>query len=233
MFQFISGKLRIGFPIFLAMLLMSYSGFSQSTEIGLGLGVMSYSGDLTRTIDVSQLQPAIQGFHRTNINNTISFKAAITAGKLKGKDKTSLDVFSLNRNASFNIFVIEASGTFEYHFLHWRSSKSNLRWTPYFVAGVGLLNISGHQSSFEEYSNIQPVIPFGFGFKYILNPKWYIGLEGVARKTFFDYLDNVSQSSTTIKNYQNGNFTDNDMYYYVAFSLNYSFYKIPCPYSYK
>ncbi|MDH5368148.1 MAG: DUF6089 family protein, partial [Cyclobacteriaceae bacterium] len=207
-----SGKLRISFPIFLAIILSSYSVFSQSTEIGLGIGVMSYTGDLSRTIDVSQLQPAVQGFHRTNINNTISFKAAITAGKLKGEDKTSLDVFSSNRNASFNIFAIEASGTFEYHFLHWRSSKSNLRWTPYFIAGLGLLNISGHQSSFEEYSNIQPVIPFGFGFKYILNPRWYVELSGAARKTFFDYLDNVSQSPTTTKNYQNGNLADNDMY---------------------
>ncbi|MDH5475760.1 MAG: DUF6089 family protein [Cyclobacteriaceae bacterium] len=233
MLHFMLGKLKIGFPIFLAVQFFSFSGFSQSTEIGFGIGTLSYTGDLARTINLSQMQPAIQGYHRTNINTTLSFKAAVTVGKLKGKDNSSFDVFSSNRNTSFNIFVFEASGMFEYHFLHWRSSKSNLRWSPYFVAGAGLLNVSGHQSSFEEYSKIQPVIPFGFGFKYIINPRWYVGLEGVARKTFFDYLDNVSQSATSTKNYQNGDFSNNDMYYFVGFSLNYSFYEIPCPFSYK
>ena len=228
-----SGKLKIGFPIFLILLFLTTHTFSQNTEIGFGVGTFSYTGDLSRSIDISQIQLAAQIYHRTNINKSLSFKAAITGGKLKGKDNSKFDVFSINRDASFNIFVFEASGTFEYHFLHWRSSKSNLRWTPYFIAGVGLMNISGHQSSYEEFSKIQPILPLGFGFKYIVNPRWYVALEGVSRITFFDYLDNVSQSSVTSKNYQNGNFSNNDMYYYIGFSLNYSFYEIPCPFTYK
>ena len=39
--------------------------------------------------------------------------------------------------------------------------------------------------------NFQPSIPVGFGFKYVVNPKWIIGFEFVARKMFFDYLDKV------------------------------------------
>jgi len=233
MLDFLSGKLKFSFPIFLTLTLLPFLGNSQSTEVGFSLGAFTYTGDLARSIDFTQIQPALQGFHRTNISKAFSFKAAITAGKLKGKDKTGVDIFATNRNASFNVFIIEASGTFEYHFLHWRSTKSNLRWTPYFVTGLGLFNISGQQSSYENYSKIQPVIPLGFGFKYIINPRWYIGLEGVARITFFDYIDNVSKSSVSSKNYQNGYFNNNDKYYFIGFSLNYSFYEIPCPFSYK
>jgi len=44
----------------------------------------------------------------------------------------------------------------------------------------------------KKYSRIQVAIPFGVGFKYGLNRKWSIGLELGVRKTFTDYIDDVS-----------------------------------------
>ena len=44
----------------------------------------------------------------------------------------------------------------------------------------------------EKYSRIQMSIPFGLGVKYGLNRKWSIGLELGLRKTFTDYIDDVS-----------------------------------------
>lgn len=44
----------------------------------------------------------------------------------------------------------------------------------------------------EKYSRVQMAIPFGVGFKYGLNRKWSIGLELGVRKTFTDYIDDVS-----------------------------------------
>jgi hypothetical protein len=74
------------------------------------------------------------------------------------------------------------------------------------------------------------MIPFGVGFKYVLNPKWYVGIEFGMRKTFFDYLDNISGSDDRIKQgYQFGNPNDNDHYYYLGLSLTRTFYSIPCP----
>jgi hypothetical protein len=73
-------------------------------------------------------------------------------------------------------------------------------------------------------------VPFGLGIKYILNPKWYIALEAGARKTFFDYLDNVSMGTNQlVKDYQYGNRYDNDSYYFVGLSITRTFYEIPCP----
>ena len=81
----------------------------------------------------------------------------------------------------------------------------------------------------EEYSNVQAAVPFGFGAKYIVNPKWYLALEFGIRKTFFDYLDNVSGPTSQVKNYRYGNPFDNDNYFFLGISITRTFYEIPCP----
>ena len=117
----------------------------------------------------------------------------------------------------------------EYHFLNWRETKRFVRFTPYLFAGLGLFGISGDVQKTEEYSNVQASIPFGAGVKYIYNPKWYISLEFGIRKTFFDYLDNISAGDPRDKNYQYGNPNDNDNYYFLGITLTRTFYNIPCP----
>lgn len=231
--HYIFGKAFSAFPFF-CFFLLSVFAKAQSTEIGAGIGGLSYTGDLNRGYDLTQNRPAGTVFHRTNLSDFVSFKVGITAGKIAGSDKKgNIDAFSNQRNASFNVFIFEASGVVEYHFLDWRTEKSLVRWTPYVFGGVGIFAMSGHQNKIQEYSNVQPVLPFGLGVKYILNPKWYLGFEAGARKTFFDYIDNVSEGNIAVKNYQYGNTNDNDLYYYVGFTINYSFYTIPCPFPYK
>lgn len=44
----------------------------------------------------------------------------------------------------------------------------------------------------EEYPLTQLEIPMGGGFKYYVREHWYIGLEVLHRKTFTDYIDDVS-----------------------------------------
>lgn len=169
-------------------------------------------------------------FYRSNISNVISLRTSITAGKIGASDADyPIDAFATKRGASFNLFLFEAAGTFEYHFLDWRDSKRRLRFTPYLFAGAALFGISGVQNKKAEYSNIQMAIPFGGGMKYVLNPKYYIAFEIGIRKTFFDYLDNISDGNPAIKNYQYGNVFDNDNYFFTGITLTYTFYDIPCP----
>lgn len=225
------GKLLTGFPIFISIVLFNASAlFGQETEIGFGVGGFQYSGDLSRGITLRSIRPAATAFFRTNISEPVSFRLGLTAGKLGAADeRTPIDPAAVVRDASFNIFLFEASTVFEYHFLKWREPNGVLRWTPYFFGGLAIFGISGEDTKPQEYSNIQPSIPFGLGFKYILNPKMYIGLEFGARKTFFDFLDNVGEGDGTNKNFDYGNRFDNDLYYYTGLSLTYSFYTIPCP----
>jgi hypothetical protein len=203
---------------------------SQRSELGFGLGTFVYTGDLSRTYNIAFSKPAATVFYRHNISKVISLRVGMTGGRVGASDKADpIDPFAKKRNASFNIFLLEASGTFEYHFLDWRDEKRRLRYTPYLFAGLGLFSISGNQTKTAEYSNVQMCIPFGGGFKYVLNPNWYIAFEFGIRKTFFDYLDNISGGDPKYKNYKYGNGLDYDNYFFAGITLTRTFYDIPCP----
>lgn len=214
--------------VFSIFLLLSVSALAQRSEIGFGLGTFNYTGDLVRSYNFKYSKPAGTVFYRSNLSKVVSFRAGITAGKIGASEKP-IDAFAVNRNASFDLFLMEASTVMEYHFLNWRDTKRFVRFTPYLFAGLGLFGISGEVDKTQEYSNVQGSVPFGAGVKYIYNPKWYISLEFGIRKTFFDYLDNISAGDPRDKNYQYGNPNDNDNYYFLGITLTRTFYNIPCP----
>ena len=201
----------------------------QHSEFGFGAGAFNYTGDLVRTYNILNSRPAGTVFYRSNISKVVSFRTSLTGGKIIASDKRPIDAFAKQRAASFNIFVLEASTVFEYHFLDWRDDKRRLRFTPYLFAGFALFIISGNGPKNAEYSNVQPAIPFGGGIKYVLNPKWYLAVEVGVRKTFFDYLDNISDGDLSLKNYQYGNRYDNDNYFFTGITLTRTLYDIPCP----
>lgn len=219
------------FPGALLLIATLVSGelLAQRSEIGFGIGTFNYTGDLARTYSFANSKPAGTVFYRSNVSKVVSFRAALTAGKIGASDKRPIDAFAQQRNASFNIFLMEASLAMEYHFLNWRDTKHILRYSPYLFGGMALFGMSGNGNKTAEYSNVQGAIPFGAGIKYIVNPKWYVALEFGARKTFFDYLDNVSVGNQSRKNYQYGNPFDNDAYYFLGISVTRTFYDIPCP----
>jgi hypothetical protein len=221
--------MRRGHLIVLLFLVNVTPLFSQRSELGFGLGTYTYTGDLVRTYKIKYSRPAATVLYRSNLSKVVSFRASVTGGKLTASEEP-IDAFAQKRNASFDIFLLEGSLAFEYHFLNWRDDKRPMRYSPYIFAGLGLFGISGNKSKPTEYSNVQVAIPFGGGFKYIVNPKWYTAFEIGIRKTFFDYLDNVSDTiDQTQKNYQSGNPNDFDNYFFVGITLTRTFYNIPCP----
>jgi hypothetical protein len=217
------------FLIVAALFCVSKTLHAQRSELGFGIGTFNYTGDLVRTYNIKYSKPAATVFFRSNLSKVVSFRASVTAGKLGASEKP-IDPAANLRDASFDIFLFEGSLGMEYHFLNWRDSKRPMRYTPYLFGGLGLFGISGNASKSAEYSNIQGMIPFGGGFKYILNPKLYAAFEIGIRKTFFDYLDNVSDfNNQSQKNYQYGNPNDYDNYFFVGITFTRTFYDIPCP----
>lgn len=203
---------------------------SQKSEVGGGIGTFNYAGDLVRFYDPGFSSLAITGFYRYNISSVVSFRAGLTGGKLRASDKSHpIDAFANQRGYSFDITLVEASTTFEYHFLDWRDSKRKLRFTPYLMSGIVMFGINGFPTKNAEFSNVQIGIPLGGGVKYVLNPKWYMAVELAWRRTFFDYLDNISDNDPSLKNYQYGNRFDNDTYFFMGVTLTRTFYDIPCP----
>jgi hypothetical protein len=202
---------------------------AQRSELGFGIGTFNYTGDLVRTYNFKYSTPAATVLYRSNLNKVVSFRASLTGGKLAASEKP-IDAFAVRRAASFDIFLMEVALAMEYHFLNWKDNKRPLRFTPYLFGGLALFSISGNDTKPAEYSNVQLSIPFGGGVKYVVNPKWYAAFEFGVRKTFFDYLDNVSGAPDQVqKNYQYGNPNDFDNYFFVGVTLTRTFYTIPCP----
>lgn len=219
--------------VFFVGIMLAMPSFAQIDEVGFGFGGLSYSGDISRGYKILESKPAGTLFIRQNFNDFLSMKVAATGGRITASDASDpIDPFSVARNASFNISIFEFSMMLEYHFLDFKSGSPLERWSPYLTGGLALFAMSGNSDKPTPYSNFQPAVLIGFGIKYTLNPKWMLGVEWGARKLFFDYLDNVSKGDPLIKNYQYGNWYDYDTYYYVGVSLNYAFYRIPCPFPY-
>src|SRR5688500_12530525 len=159
------------------LMVVTFSISAQKSEVGFGIGTFNYTGDLSRTYNVLNSRPAATLFYRANLGKVVSLRAALTGGSIGASDRRPIDAFAERRDASFSLFLMEASTVMEYHFMNWRDDKRIMRFTPYLFGGLGIFGISGTQNKPSEYRNVQGVIPFGLGMKYILNPKWYVSLE--------------------------------------------------------
>ncbi|PIB37249.1 hypothetical protein BFP72_18460 [Reichenbachiella sp. 5M10] len=204
---------------------------AQRSEIGLGVGAMSYAGDLYRGYNILQQNAGVEAHYRINYDKDVSFRFSLLYGQISGNDDRPFDALGEARQASFSRQILEGSAVMEFHFLDYKNPKSMIKWSPYLFGGVGvikLFNING-----EDISGIQPVIPFGAGVKHLLGRKFSIGLEFGARKTFTDLLDGISDNEPYEKlTFQFGNPEDKDWYYFVGLSFSYVIFKTQCTYKY-
>ncbi|HET9430673.1 MAG TPA: hypothetical protein VFO70_05825 [Chitinophagaceae bacterium] len=69
-------------------------------------------------------------------------------------------------------------------------SRTWVNLQPLSLEGQGMAEFPDRQP----YSLWQQEIPIGFGFKYYLKENMYVGLEILHRKTFTDYIDDVSRT---------------------------------------
>ena len=245
----IKGRPAQVFPFFMAFLLWATVAQGQIHEVGISLGAANYVGDLMPTYSFRNYRPAGSIFYRYNLSNYISLRGNVTVGKLVGSDERPYDAFAAQRNrGQFNNWINEMSVMFEYNFFDYKFfDDRQLPWTPYFVGGIGMMLQHGYDNfapgldpllaynqatQTTEFKNYQPVIPLGLGVEYHINPAWTLGIEWIARKTFFDYLDNTGEIPVTVdrKTYQYGNPRHKDWYFTTGITLSYTFWTIPCPY---
>jgi Domain of unknown function (DUF6089) len=221
-----SGKLWI---LMILLAAVSWPSMAQKREIGFSLGGMYYTGDMARNWVLPNTGFAGMILLRTNINNYLSLRVAYTGGNLKGNDNKPIDAFAVARASSFNIFISEFSGSFEYYFFDYKSKRAVINWSPYFHGGLGIFGMIGQKNKTATYSTVQLAVPLGVGIKFQPDKRWTIGVEFGARILFFDYLDNISEGDVFNKNYQYGNSYDNDNYYYVGITFSKIIYKVYCP----
>jgi hypothetical protein len=136
-------------------------------------------------------------------------------------NKGGAEVARLNRNLNFKSSIIEANLMFELYptvLLEDQPVDQQGRLRPYGVIGVGVFHFNpmgeyidpntsqptwvylqplhtegqGFVAGVNNYPLTQINIPMGFGVKYYVSEKVNLGLEFLYRKTFTDYLDDVS-----------------------------------------
>ncbi|HTA61814.1 MAG TPA: DUF6089 family protein [Bacteroidia bacterium] len=183
-----------------------------SHDVGVFLGASYYIGDLNNK-HFFMSQPAIGLFYRFNYSYRIAFKAAFNYGSIQGDDSQSSNPDQLERNLNFKTKIMEFSVRTEFNFWEYRTGHKDFIFAPYIFIGIGVFNfnpqahyqnqwVSLKELSTEgegtplgtrkPYPLTQVCLPFGIGFKLTLSQQIGLGFEWGPRKTFTDYLDDVS-----------------------------------------
>ncbi|MBS4073381.1 DUF6089 family protein [Algoriphagus aquatilis] len=247
---------KVNFKIFNHLVILvlwvalAVPGFGQKYEIGGGIGVGVYSGDIIRKIDPGQF--GLQGtlFGKRNFDNVWSLRVALSTSVLQADDEIKpIDLVFQSRDARFKGGVIEGSAVMEFNFLDYLRNDSEFRYSPYAFFGVGysFFTMKGRPSAerftpAEYYQLFSPVIPFGGGIKYRLSDQWTLAAELGIRATFTDYLDKIDSKLgvipvseidpitgaqlTHIINFGNPN--TKDWYYFLGVTLSYTIPNVRC-----
>ena len=209
--------------LLLTGILLSITASAQF-HAGIFTGVSNYYGDLNDKI-FNRGKPAVGLTVGYALNNRLSIRSGFTYGRIEGADKFGgSEYLETHRNLEFQTELKEYSLAAELNLF----SGEYLRWTPYVFGGVAIFQFDPYATSttgervylqplgtegqgLPEYPERQPYkltdlsLPFGFGLKYHLSETVDLGLEIGYRKTFTDYLDDVSTNYADPNALQEGN----------------------------
>jgi hypothetical protein len=172
-----------------------------------GLGTSTYYGDLANTNAYIKANPNVNAALQYFLTNRIGARVELNWFTLAGDDKDANGGGRVERNLSFQSSNFELSAVgminlFTHGDRFYRRPGINI----YGFAGIGLLYFNpkatdqlGNSVSLQPlktegvaYSLVAPVIPFGLGIRFKVNPMFNLSIEAGFRKTFTDYLDDVS-----------------------------------------
>ena len=210
-------------PAFLFILaLLPFAGQAQFVdskplEVGIFGGLSTYNGDLQeKNFTYQQSHAAIGLFLSKEIHQGFGLEFGVNFGKLSGADSLASDSSQALRNLDFQSNILDVHLLFTYNFLH----NMDTRVTPYAFIGVAVYHFDPYTyytndsvsqryylqplhtegQGLKEYPDRKPYgltqfsIPFGVGVKYAISPTVNIGAVISMRKTFNDYIDDVSSS---------------------------------------
>jgi hypothetical protein len=200
-------------------LFFSLAGFSQrpkdkSAEIGVFLGGSYYIGDLNPIAHFGPLtKPAGGAVFRYNFNQRFALRANGFVGTVQADDVLSSSTSQQQRNLNFRSRISEISVQAEFNFLDYQIGNERKKFSPYIFAGIGAFKFNPvavyNNYSFtlqplgtegqgldggpkKKYKLTQVCIPFGIGIRTNLSKMIGLSIEWGMRKTFTDYLDDVS-----------------------------------------
>ena len=196
-------------------------GFKTAAEFGFYGGGSYYLGDLNPAKHFVYSKPAFGAIFRYNLTRRYSLRLTASYGNVYGNDADADDAFQVQRNLSFKSDILELAFGVELDWFEYNINNMKHPITPYFFYEIAFFKmnptaeLNGEDytlqnlgtegqgttlSDKEPYKLNQISVPLGIGLKFNLRPRMAISIEYGIRKTFTDYLDDVS-----------GNYVDPDM----------------------
>jgi hypothetical protein len=198
-------------------------------DAGIKTGASNYLGDIggnggTRRdfvpdMKLSETKFSAGAFARYKVHRDFALIASYNYGRIAGDDKLSSNPARRARNLSFRNDIHELSIMGEYYFFSINDLGHTYRYRNSFKAYVGL-GVAGFyhdpQTYYEgqwidlrplktegentPYSKFCVAIPASLGCFFTLNRRYRIGWDMCWRKTFTDYLDDISGNYANPKN---------------------------------
>lgn len=199
-----------------------YGGLGASNFLGELGGANQIGTNGIKDLEFSLTKPNITVGYRFVVTTNFAIRANFTQAWVSGDDAKTNEPVRQNRNLNFKSPITELALMFEYypfsekidHMYRMKGVKGKRpRYlSPYITAGIGAFyfnpkgNYNGTWYKLQAlktegqglpggptpYKKISLCIPVGIGLKYALSKTWSVGFELVGRKTFTDYLDDVS-----------------------------------------
>jgi hypothetical protein len=201
--------------LFLFLFLFQFKSKAQElyrSELGVFLGGSYYLGDLNPNKHFLQTKIAGGIVYRYNITPRWAFKTSALIGGLEASDAKSKA--NVDRNLSFRSYIFDFSTQIEFNFLQYILGDKRHFISPYIFVGASVFNFNpqaklegtwyslhslgteGQGTTITDaskpYSLTSIAIPFGLGVKISPSRFLSLGLEWGIRKTFSDYIDDVS-----------------------------------------
>lgn len=202
---------------FLLLILLPFSVWSQNSELSrepsitIFTGIINYQGDLNpNSFTFGRSKFTAGAAIRKPFNRWFTARAGFHFGKLEAADRYNRDYLK-PRNLSFFTNITEAHAGLEFYLL----DITKTRFTVFLYGGIALFHFNpwtydndGRKTHLQPlstegqgipdfpsqkvYNLTQTALPFGAGIKYAISNDVNIGFEFSQRKTFTDYLDDVS-----------------------------------------
>jgi len=200
---------------FLNIPLASGQKDNYTSEVGLFLGGSYYIGDLNQGNHFNNTKLAGGVIYRHNYNLRFTLQGNLFYGSIAADDSKSHNFGNQQRNLSFKSPIIEAGGQFEFNFMPYKIGDEKYPFSPYLFLGIGIFKFNPQAELNGEWYDLQPLstegqgtianaskpyaliqasVPFGAGIKFNIGKVVGLSLEWGMRKTFTDYLDDVSKT---------------------------------------
>ena len=195
----------------IACFFFTHYASAQYNEVGVMLGGANYKGELSRHMfNTDFLHPAAGVFYRHNWDRHWSWKVELNYGRISGNDIKANTPFEADRNLSFYSNILELSPQIEFNFFPFETGRNDYPFTTYLFTGLSVFHfnpkakLGGNVYDLQplgtegqgingknHYKRVQIALPIGGGIKIAVG-NIGIGIEVGARRTYTDYLDDVS-----------------------------------------